>query len=142
MTAARKRAIVKFVVNKINIAVGALRSDEIEDECIKKDIFADEWLKLLDTQNLNRPIKIWDSLTPMPHSPKEVLVKKSDVESDTGAYVQRLIDILDTFKQDNLSGDAAGIFLLGNCFNNDIVKNRFEERYKNNSELFFYANNF
>lgn len=135
----RKRAIVKFVVNKINIAVGALRSDEIEDECIKKDILADEWLKLLDTQNLNRPTRICDSLTPMPHSFREVLVKKSDVESDTGAYVQRLIDILDTFKQDNLSGDAAGVFLLGNCFNNNMVKNRFEERYKNNSELFFYA---
>lgn len=135
----RKRAIVKFVVNKINIAVGALRSDEIEDECIKKDILADEWLKLLDTQNLNRPIRICDSLTPMPHSFRDVLVKKSDVESDTGAYVQRLIDILDTFKQDNLSGDAAGVFLLGNCFNNNMVKNRFEERYKNNSELFFYA---
>lgn len=135
----RKRAIVKFVVNKINIAVGALRSDEIEDECIKKDILADEWLKLLDTQNLNRPTRICDSLTPMPHSFRDVLVKKSDVESDTGAYVQRLIDILETFKQDNLSGDAAGVFLLGNCFNNNMVKNRFEERYKNNSELFFYA---
>jgi len=136
----RKRALVKFVVNEINKSVGALSTqDEIEDECVRKEQKAEEWLRRIDVQQQNRPLSIHESLSIMPNTIKQVLVRKADIEKDTGHYIQELMDIFDAYKHENIKGNVAAIFLLGDCFQNSLVKERFEKMI-HNENLFLYAN--
>ncbi|MDR1973275.1 MAG: hypothetical protein LBQ31_01220, partial [Bacteroidales bacterium] len=142
----RKRALVGYVINQINIHVGALNANEIPAEIEKKEFKADEWLKKLDAKakNDNSPIRISESLSPMPSSIRDVLVKKSDIETVTNDFVNLLMDYFNAYKSDNVRGDIAGIFLLGDCFNNSLAKQRFNNLFKNDDErkkkLFAYAN--
>lgn len=137
----RKRALVKLVVQEINRAVGALSSqEEIEAECERKEQKADEWLRRLDLQLQNRPLPINESLSIMPNSKKQVLIRKENIESDTGHYIQELMDIYDSYKSDNIKGDVVAIFLLGDCFLNSLVKQRFEKLIPSD-KLFVFSNN-
>jgi tetratricopeptide (TPR) repeat protein len=135
----RKRALVRFVVNEINNTTGALSSEkEKEDECEKMEPKAEEWLKRIDVQSQNRPFRIVESFSKMPNARKEVLVRKEIIESDTGHYIQELMDIFDAYKSDNVKSDVAAIFLLGDCFQNSLVKSRFNKLI-HNEKLFIYA---
>jgi tetratricopeptide (TPR) repeat protein len=142
----RKRALVGFVVNEINKSVGALNVNEIPAEIEKKEFKADEWLRKIDAKakNDNSPVRITDSLSPMPSSMHDVLVRKSDIEIFTNDFVNVLMDYFNAYKSDNISGDIAGIFLLGNCFNNSLVKQRFNNLFRDGDErkkkLFAYTN--
>jgi tetratricopeptide (TPR) repeat protein len=136
----RKIALVKFVVNEINNATGALSSEEEkEDECEKMEPKAEEWLKRIDAQLQNRPFRIVESFSKMQNARKEVFVRKENIENDTGHYIQELMDIFDAFKSDNVRGDIAAIFLLGDCFQNSLVKGRFNKLI-HNEKLFVYVN--
>jgi tetratricopeptide (TPR) repeat protein len=136
----RKRALVRYVVNEVNNATGALSSEkEKEDECDKMEAKAEDWLKRIDAQLQNRPFRIIESFSKMPNAKKDVFVRKDNIESDTGHYIQELMDIFDAFKSNNVSGDIAAIFLLGDCFQNSLVKERFN-RLIRNEKLFLYAN--
>jgi tetratricopeptide (TPR) repeat protein len=142
----RKRALVGYVINQINISVGALNTNEIPAEIEKKAFKADEWLKKIDAKgkNDNSPVRITDNLSPMPSSMRDVLVKKSDIETFTNDFVNLLMDYFNAYKSDNVSGDIAGIFLLGDCFNNSLVKQRFNNLFRDDDErkkkLFAYTN--
>lgn len=136
----RKRALVKFVVGEINKSVGALSTqDEIEDECARKEQKTEEWLRRLDIQQCNRPFSIHESLSIMPNTIKQVLVRKDNIENDTGHYIQELMDVFDAYKNDNIKGEVAAIFLLGDCFHNSLVKERFETRI-GKEKLFLFTN--
>ncbi len=125
----RKRALVKFVVNEINKSTGALSNqEEIEDECARKEQKAEDWLKRLDVQTRNMPLRIVDSLYIMPSTTKEVLVRKDNIEGDTGHYIQELMDVFEAYKSDNVRGDVDAILLLGDCFQNSLVRKRFENQ--------------
>jgi hypothetical protein len=142
----RKRALVGYVINQINISVGALNANEISAEIEKKEFKADEWLKKIDAKakNDNSPVRISESLSPMPSSMRDVLVKKSDIETFTNDFVNLLMDYFNAYKSDNIGGDIAGIFLLGDCFNNSLVKQRFNNLFRDDDErkkkLFAYIN--
>lgn len=136
----RKRALVKFVVNELNKSTGALSStDEIEDECVRKEQQADEWLKRLDVQTSNRPISINESLSIMQSTKLQVLVRKENVDKDTAHYVNELSDIFDFFKSKHLSTDLSALFLLGECFQNSLVFNKFKN-YISEDKLFVCGN--
>jgi tetratricopeptide (TPR) repeat protein len=137
----RKRALVRFVVNEVNKATGILSTDdEKENECERLEMQADEWLKRLDAQTKNIPLRIPAiSFTKAPNMRRDVLVRKDDLDSDTGQYTQELKDIFDAFKSDNVRGDVAAVFLLGNCFQSDRVKGSFEQMI-GREKLYFYAN--
>lgn len=136
----RKRALVKLVVQEVNRTVGALSTpEEIEDECERKEQKADEWLRRLDLQLQNRPLPINESLSIMPNAVKQVLIRKENIESDTGHYIQELMDIYDSYKSENVKGDVVAIFLLGDCFLNSLVKQRFEKLIPND-KLFVFSN--
>jgi tetratricopeptide (TPR) repeat protein len=136
----RKRALVRYIVNEVNNATGVLSSEkEKEDECDKMEAKAEDWLRRIDAQLPNRPFRIIESFSKMPRAKKEVFVRKDNIESDTGHYIQELMDIFDAFKSNNVSGDIAAIFLLGDCFQNSLVKERFN-RLIRNEKLFLYAN--
>ena len=137
----RKRALVKYVVNELNKATGALSSsDEIEDECVRKEQKAEDWLKRLDAQSSNRPISINESLSIMQSTQLQVLVRKEHMDKDTAHYVNELADIFDFYKSKHFSGDIAGLFLLGDCFLSSLVNKKFKN-YVREDKLFVLGNN-
>jgi tetratricopeptide (TPR) repeat protein len=136
----RKRALVKYVVNELHNVTGALPTEkEKENECNKLESKAEEWLKRLDSQLQNRPFRITESPSKMPSAKKDVFVRKANIESDTGHYIQELMDIFDAFKSDNVHGDVAAIFLLGDCFHNSLVLEKFKNQIAK-EKLFVYSN--
>jgi len=137
----RKLALLRYVVNEANKSIGALFTEnEKLEECKRFEMQADEWLKKLDSTSHNMPYNIRSiSFSKMPNSKRDVLVRKSDLDSDTGAYTQGLKDVFDAFRTDNVSGDVMAVFLLGNCFQNDRVKTSFEQML-GADKLYFYAN--
>lgn len=137
----RKLALLRFVVNEANKSIGALDSEnEKLEECKRLELQADEWLKKLDAMSCNMPYNIRSvSFLKMPKSKKDVLVRKTDLDSDAGAYTRDLNDIFDAYRCDNLQGDVAAVFLLGNCFQSDRVKESFGAML-GEDKLFFYAN--
>jgi tetratricopeptide (TPR) repeat protein len=138
----RKQAIVRFVVNEINKSTGILITDEEKKKEFERlEGKAEEWLNKLDiNQNPNIPSHIPSiSFSRAPHIKKSVLVRKGDVENDTGSYIQELMNIFDTYKEKNVQADVSAIFLLGDCFRNSLVKDRFE-KIMNREKLFFYSN--
>lgn len=138
----RKLALLRFVVNEANKSIGALFSEsEKVEECKRLELQADDWLKKLDATNSNMPYNIRAvSFSKMPNSKKDVLVRKSDLDSDTGSYTQGLKDIFDAFHADNVQGDVTAVILMGNCFQSERVKTSFEQMV-GADKLFFYANN-
>jgi tetratricopeptide (TPR) repeat protein len=137
----RKRALVKYVVNELNNATGALSSpDEIEDECVRKEQKAEDWLKKLDAQSSNRPILITESLSIMQSTQLPVLVRKEHMDKDTAHYVNELAAIFDFYKSKHFSGDIAGLFLLGDCFLSSLVNKKFKN-YVREDKLFVLGNN-
>ena len=137
----RKLALLRYVVNEANKSIGALFTEnEKTKECKRFEDQADEWLKKLDATSHNMPYIIRSiSFSKMLNSKKDVLVHKSDLDSDTGAYTQALKNIFEVFKTDNVRGDVMAVFLLGNCFQNDRVKTSFEQML-GADKLYFYAN--
>lgn len=138
----RKLALLRFVVNEANKSIGALFSEsEKVEECKRLELQADDWLKRLDSTNSNIPYIIRAvSFSKMPNSKRDILVRKSDLDSDTGSYTQRLKDIFDAFHADNVQGDVTAVILMGNCFQSERVKTSFEQMV-GADKLFFYANN-
>ena len=138
----RKLALLRFVVNEANKSIGALFSDsEKVEECKRLELRADDWLKKMDATNPNMPYYIRDvSFKNMPNNKKDVLVRKSDLDSDTGSYTQGLKDIFDAFLADIVQGDVTAVILMGNCFQSERVKTSFEQMV-GADKLFFYANN-
>lgn len=138
----RKRALVRFVVNEVNKACGVLSSEEEkEDECERIEMQADEWLRKLDSLSANNiPFIIRSvSFSKATNMKRDVLVRKDDLDSDTGQYTQDLKDIFDAFKSENVQGDIAAVFLIGNCFQSDRVKTCFEQ-FAGKDRLFYYSN--
>lgn len=138
----RKRALVRFVVNEVNKACGVLSSEEEkEDECERLEMQADEWLRKLDSLSAkNIPFIIRSvSFSKATNMKRDVLVRKDDLDSDTGQYTQDLKDIFEAFKSENIQGDIAAVFLIGNCFQSDRVKTCFEQ-FAGKDRLFYYSN--
>lgn len=138
----RKLALLRYVVNEANKSIGALFSEsEKVEECKRLELQADDWLKKLDASNSNIPYNIQAvSFSKMPNSRKDVLVRKSDLDSDTGSYTQGLKDVFDAFHADNVQGDVKAVILMGNCFHSERVKTSFEQMV-GVDKLFFYSNN-
>ena len=137
----RRRALVRFIVNEVNKATGVLSSDdEKEDEIDRLEHKADDWLKRLDIQTRTMPLRIPSvSFAKAPNMKRDVLVRKNDLDSDTGQYTRDLIDIFEAFRSDNVQGDVAVVFLLGNCFQSDRVMNSFKQAI-GSDRLHFYTN--
>lgn len=137
----RKRALVNFVVDELNKCTGALSLvDEIEEECVRKEQQADEWLKRLDAQSSNFPLSIIESLSVMQSTKLQVLVRKEHIDKDTGHYVNELADIFDFYKSKYFTGDIAGLFLLGDCFLSSLVNKKFKN-HVSEDKLFVFGNN-
>ena len=137
----RRRALVRFIVNEVNKVTGVLSSDdEKEDEIDRLEHMADDWLKRLDIQTRAMPLRIPSvSFAKAPNMKRDVLVRKNDLDSDTGQYTRDLIDVFEAFRSDSVQGEVAVVFLLGNCFQSDRVMNSFKQVI-GSDRLHFYAN--
>jgi|LSQX01.2.fsa_nt_gb hypothetical protein len=135
----RKRALLKYVVNKIG-TMGILSEQEKETEYKIMEPKADEWLLKLDLQTNNCPVDVSEALSKMPNAKKRVLLFKDKIAEFTGSDIQLIIDNYSDYINRNINQTIAAIFLLGNCFQNDILKKKFEYLI-GADKLFFYTNN-
>lgn len=126
----RKKSIVRFVVTEVNKSTGVLTTtDEIEKECDRFVSSADEWLQRVDSNNGNRPVNIRSiSLSLAPSMQRDILVRKEDIESDTGYYINELEDIYNSFEKNCLKdrSSIAAVILFGDCFNNQLIRKKFK----------------
>jgi tetratricopeptide (TPR) repeat protein len=135
----RKRALLKYVVNKIG-TMGTLSEQEKEAEYKIMEPKTDEWLKRIDLQiNNNCPVDVNEALSKMPNAKRRVLLYKDKIEEFTGSDIRLILDTYNDFIKRNVNHEVAAIFLLGNCFQNDIVRKKFEYLI-GVDKLFFYAN--
>lgn len=135
----RKRALLKYVVNKIG-TMGILSEQEKETEYKIMEPKADEWLLKLDLQTNNCPVDVSEALSKMPNAKKRVLLFRDKIAEFTGSDIQLIIDNYSDYINRNINQTIAAIFLLGNCFQNDILKKKFEYLI-GADKLFFYTNN-
>jgi len=137
----RKIALLRFIVNEANKSIGALDTeDEKIEECRRLELHADEWLKKLDAISSNTPHIIRSvSFLKMSKTKRDVLVRKTDLDSDSGAYTRYLNDIFDAYRADNIEDDLVAVFFLGDCFQSDRVKISFRAML-GEEKIIFYAN--
>lgn len=135
----RKRALLKYIVNKIG-TMGVLSEQEKETEYKIMEPKSDEWLHKLDLQTNNCPVDVSEALSKMPNAKRRVLLYKDKIAEFTGSDIQLIIDNYSDYINRNINQTIAAIFLLGNCFQNDILKKKFEYLI-GADKLFIYANN-
>jgi len=124
----RKKAIINFVVNEVNKSTGLLNRDEIDKECARFEANAEQWLKRVDAAGENSPVNIqgiW--LSPAQSIQRNVLVRKEHIEEDTGYFINDLINIYRTFEDKQVEDKEliSSVILLGECFNNNLIRDKF-----------------
>jgi hypothetical protein len=137
----RKQALLQFVVNEVNKQMNILSKEDKENECEHLEMQADEWLKLIDAKKTGLPIRISGiKFAKAPQmQPKEVNIRKTDLESDTRAYSLQLCEIFRAFQREHVQQPIVAVFLLGRCFQNELVHNQLEGLFERN-KLFFLQN--
>lgn len=134
----RRRAILKFVVNKIG-TMGHLSSEQKEIEYKLLEPKTIDWLNDLDMQTNNAPFPIIESLSKMPNHKKRVLVYKDKLSEFTQSDIKLIVDTYKDFVNRNISQDVSSIVLLGSLFQNEIIQNKFQSLIPND-RLFVYSN--
>lgn len=134
----RKRAICKYLVGELNSQLGVLFTEgEKESEIERFEQDAAEWLKRLEL-SVNRPIRISGlSFKVAIHNKRDILVRKNDVENDTGSYLRYLSDQYQSFKDKRFPGGVDFCCFVGNCFIGDRIKQHFEALVGDNKTFFF-----
>lgn len=124
----RKHALCKFLVGELNSLTGLLSSEKEKEEEIERfEHMATDWLKNIDTQTGSRPVNIKNLFFKRArHIMRDILVKKSDLESDTGRYIQYLTDSYNAFKEECCPNGVNYCCFIGNCFLSERIRNQFE----------------
>jgi len=127
----RKYALIQYVVDCVNKSTGILATEkERIAEYHRQEQYAEEWLKRLDLSG-NALLHIPSiNFALAPSITREVFVKKSVIESDTGRFVQELLDIYREFENDFVSDteNICAVIFFGDSLKNDLVKKRFQTR--------------
>lgn len=138
----RRKAIIDFVIYEVNKSTGLLKEkEEFEKECDRFESSADEWLKRIDESGDNRPVNVQRiSLSVAPSIQRNVLVHKRQIEEGTGVYINELFSIYSDyassprkFVESDLEEKPAiaAVILLGECFNNNLIKDKFKHQLDN-----------
>jgi tetratricopeptide (TPR) repeat protein len=133
----RKRALLKFVVNKIG-TMGVLSEQEKEIEYKIMEPKTEEWLTRLDMLSNNGPIDVNESLSKTP-TKRRVLIYKDKIAEFTGSDTKLILDTYNGFINRNFSQEVSAIFLIGNCFQNDIIQTKFQNLIAQDN-LYIYSN--
>lgn len=134
----RKRAICKYLVGELNSQLGVLFTEEEKEKEIERfEQDAAEWLKRLDL-GVGRPIRISGlSFNVAINNKRDILVKKDDVDNDTGSYLRHLTDQYQVFKEERFPNGVDFCCFVGNCFISERIKQRFEDLVGANKTHFF-----
>jgi tetratricopeptide (TPR) repeat protein len=135
----RRKVIIDFVIYEVNKYTSIFSSrDELEEEGERFESTAEEWLKGVDAAGEKKPFCIKGvSLSPAPGMLKDVLVNKRQVDEGTGVYINDLISIYSDYASKprkfvnstlEEKPSIASVILLGECFNNDLVRIKFNQQ--------------
>jgi len=134
----RKRAICKYLVGELNSQLGVLFTEEEKEKEVERfEQDAAEWLKRMD-MCVGRPIRISGlSFKVAINNKRDILVKKDDVDNDTGSYLRHLSDQYQVFKEERFPNGVDFCCFVGNCFLSERIKQRFEDLVGANKTHFF-----
>ena len=135
----RKRALCRFLVLELNSQLGALRTDdEQEQEILRFEPHAAEWLKTIERQRCDRPALIKGlSFQRMIKTRRDILVRLADIDKDTGRYLTNLTDEYQAFKEENCPNGIDFCCFVGNCFVSERIKKRFTDLIGEDNIFFF-----
>lgn len=135
----RKRALCRFLVLELNSQLGALRTDdEQEQEILRFEPHAAEWLKTIERQRGDRPSLIKGlSFQRMINTKRDILVRLADIDKDTGRYLTNLTDEYRAFKEENCPNGIDFCCFVGNCFVSERIKKRFTDLIGEDNIFFF-----
>ncbi len=131
----RRRALVESIVENVNRTTRLLSTpDELTQEYIRQDRFADEWLKKIANShpNLNIPVAFSDiTFAIAPNNPYAVSICPKDLDERTNGIVEDIVRKIAEFVKANhlQSHEINGIVFIGNTFTNRkfaaAINNRF-----------------
>ena len=135
----RKRALCRFLVSELNSQLSVLRTEEEkEQEVLRFEQYAADWLKAIERQRGDRPSLIRGlSFQRAIRIRRDILVRLSDIDSDTGRYLQNLTDEYQAFKEENSPEGVDFCCFVGNCFVSERIKNRFTDLIGEDKIFFF-----
>jgi tetratricopeptide (TPR) repeat protein len=134
----RRRALLKHIVNKIG-TMGVLSETQKEIEYKLMEPKTVDWLNALDMQTNDAPFPIVEALSKMPNQKKRVLVYKSKISEFTQSDIKLIVDTYKDYVNRIISQEVSAIVLLGNLFQNEIIKNKFQSLIPND-RLLVYTN--
>lgn len=135
----RKRALCKFLVGELNSLTGLLSSEQEKEEEVERfEPQSADLLRQIDATPGNRPFYIKNLSFRIAKSIKrDILVKKSDLESDTGLYLQYLTDAYNAFIEERCPNGIDYCCFVGNCFVSERIRRRFEDIVGSERTFFF-----
>lgn len=134
----RKRALLKYVVNKIG-TMGMLKEQEKEVEYKILEPKADEWLHKMDLQSNNCPVDVNEALSKMPNAKRRVLLYKDKIAEFTSSDIQLILDNYTDYVNRNVEQGVTAVILFGDCFQNDAIRIKIENLI-GADKIYFYAN--
>jgi tetratricopeptide (TPR) repeat protein len=134
----RRRALLKHIVNKIG-TMGILSENEKEIEYKLMEPKTIDWLNDLDMHTNNAPFPIVESLSKMPNQKRRVLVYKNQISEFTQIDIKLIINTYKYYADNNVLQEVSAIVLLGNLFQNEIIKNKFQSIISK-EKLIVYSN--
>lgn len=129
----RRRALVESVVENINRSEGWLKTrEEIDQECVRQDRFAPEWLAKIAKGRPGMPVA-FDNITfaIAPNNPRAVTVFPKELDERTTGIVDDIVRrIADFVKENHLqSHEVNGIVFIGNTFTNQTFTRAINNRF-------------
>jgi len=116
----RSKALLEYVVARVNQRTNFLSSSDFEKEYQRLEPEVDYWLVRLDNAKSGRPVCIDDVSFSGMENQYSVTVLKNDIDSRTHVVVENVVREIDGFvkKSKVNNNEVKGIVFLGNTFTN------------------------
>lgn len=129
----RRRALIESVVENVNRTTHFLSTtDDISQEYIRQDRYADDWLDQIANRRFNIPVTFSGvTFAVAPNNPYSVTIKPSDLDDRTNGIVEDIVRKIGEFvKANNVRPyEVKGIAFIGNTFTNQkftqAINNKF-----------------
>jgi tetratricopeptide (TPR) repeat protein len=129
----RRRALIESVVENVNRTTHFLSTtDDISQEYIRQERYADDWLDQIANRRFNIPVTFSGvTFAVAPNNPYSVTIKPSDLDDRTNGIVEDIVRKIGEFvKANNVRPyEVKGIAFIGNTFTNQkftqAINNKF-----------------
>lgn len=129
----RRRALVESIVDMVNKNSKLLKTqEEFEQECVRQDRYADEWLEQIYGSRNNKPVSFAGiSFAVAPNNETSVMVFPKQLDERTGGIVDEIVRKIAEFVSDAglQPHEINGIVFVGNTFTNQTFRRAINNRF-------------